>query len=79
MPNQIITFELSAKTKILEFFNKDVDADGYIVEKNNHNQRVLTIDGEQLKKKEFVGLMKGSEIFIKKDITSLIKLADKIR
>lgn len=78
MLSQIITFEASATKELLDFFDKAVDDEGYIVEKNNTEQKVLTADGELLQEKEFAGLMKGSEIFIKSDITSLINLADKL-
>lgn len=75
---QIITFDSSASKEILELLDKTIDSKSYIVEKSNPTQRVLASDGEPLRIKEFAGLMKGSEIFIKSDITSLIKLADKI-
>lgn len=74
----IITFDSASKKKILDFFDKTVNGEGYIVEKNNQDQKVLTIEGEPLMHDDFAGLMKGSEIFIKSDIASLIKLTDKI-
>jgi len=73
---KIITFEKEAKIEILEAFNKTVDENGYIVEKENHSQRVLTIDGEELKLEDFAGIRKGSEIFIKSDLLSIIDLVD---
>jgi hypothetical protein len=71
----IITFEESAKTEILSFFDKNVDEQGFIVEKDT-NQRVVTPDGEEIILEEFAGIKKGSEIFIKSDLPSLINLAD---
>jgi hypothetical protein len=73
---KIITFEKEAKLEILAAFNKTVDANGYIVEKENPLQKVLTIDGEELKLEDFAGIRKGSEIFIKSDLVSIINLVD---
>lgn len=73
---KIITFEKEAKLEILEAFNKTVDENGYIVEKTKPSQRVLTIDGEELKLEDFAGIRKGSEIFIKADLVSIINLVD---
>jgi len=73
---KIITFEKEAKLEILEAFKKTVDENGYIVEKEKPSQRVLTIDGEELKLEDFAGIRKGSEIFIKSDLVSIINLVD---
>lgn len=74
-----ITFDKSAKDFVLETFNKSTDDEGYIVEKDSPNQRVLTPDGEEIKKEEFAGIKKGSEKYIKSDLVSLIKLSDELR
>jgi len=74
--NKAITFEKSLKTFVLDIFDKDVDAEGFIVEKEDPKQKVLTRDGEEIKKREFAGVRKGSEIFFKSDISSLIRLCD---
>ncbi len=71
-----ITFDKSASQFILDTFNKSVDQEGYIVEKDNPRQRVLTSDNEEIKLDEFAGIKKGSEVFIKSDLVSLIKLSD---
>lgn len=76
MLKNVITFDASAKRDILDLFNKAVDEEGYIVEKNNSTQKVLTFDGEEIKVEQFAGIRKGSEIFIKSDLVSLINLAD---
>lgn len=73
---KIITFEKEAKLKILEAFNKTIDENNYIVEQENPLQKVLTIDGEELKLEDFAGIRKGSEIFIKSDLVSIINLVD---
>jgi hypothetical protein len=73
---KIINFGKEAKLQILEAFNKTVDENGYIVEKSNLAQKVLTIDGEELKLEDFAGIRKGSAIFIKSDLVSIINLVD---
>lgn len=74
----VITFEASAKEEILSFFDKTVDDERYIVEKEDVTQRVITPDGEEVSLEEFAGIRKGSEIFIKSDLPSLINLIDKL-
>lgn len=74
----IITFEKSAKEVILSFFDKIVDDEGFIVEKDDPTQRVLTPDGEEVSLEEFAGIRKGSEIFIKSNLPSMIELADQL-
>ncbi len=78
MIKDVITFEESAKMKILSSFDKSVDDEGYIVEKENPTQRVITPDGEEITFEEFAGIRKGSEIFIKSDLISLMNLSDKL-
>jgi len=78
MKDKIITFDAVSKEFILDCFDKTVDKEGYIVEKNNPSQRVLTPDGEELKKDEWGAFKEGSEVFIKKDLLSLIDLADTV-
>lgn len=73
-----IIFEASAKEEILSFFDKTVDDDGFIVEKEDTTQRVITPEGEEVTLEEFAGIRKGSEIFIKSDLPSLINLIDKL-
>jgi hypothetical protein len=70
-----ITFSDNAKQFILSAFGKTVDDQGYIVEASNKAQRVLTPDGEQIELTNFAGIKKGSEVFIKNDLLSLIKFA----
>ena len=70
-----LTFHKSFKKEILEIFDKKIDDEGLIVEKDSPTQRVLSPDGESIRLKEFAGITKGSEIFIKSDLISLIELA----
>lgn len=71
-----ITFDKSARKYILNVFNKSVDDEGFIVEKDNPEQRVLAQDGQQVEYENFAGIRKGSEIFIKSDLISLMNLCD---
>lgn len=71
-----ITFDASAKKEILSFFDKTIDDEEYIVEKEDITQRVITPEGEEVKLDEFAGIRKGSEIFIKSDLPSLFSLID---
>lgn len=74
----IITFDKKSTDFILDAFDKAVDQEGYIVEKSGEQRRVLSPDGEEVKKNSFAGIRKGSEIFIKSDLISLIKLCDSL-
>lgn len=78
MNNNIITFDASVKKDILSFFGKTVDENGFLVEKDDFQQKVITQDGEEIKFDDFAGIRKGSEIFIKSDLPSLINLTDKL-
>lgn len=71
----IVTFDDSTKLDILSFIDKTVDKEDFIVEKANPSQRVLTFDGEEITQKEFGGVKKGSEVFIKDDIISLLRIS----
>ena len=73
-----ITFDKSVKEQILSIFGKAVDADGFIVEKDNPGTRVVTPSGDEIHIDEFAGIYKGSEIFVKSDIVSLIELSDRL-
>jgi len=70
-----LTFDESAKIEILNFMNKKVDEEGLIVEKDNPSQKVLSIEGEEVSIDEFGGVRKGSEVFIKGDLISLMRLS----
>ena len=69
-----ITFNDSAKNFILDAFGKSIK-DNFIVEKNNQ-QRVLDRFGEEITVDDFAGIKKGSEVFIKSDLVSLMRLCD---
>lgn len=78
MNENIIEFEKSAGIDVLKFFDKTIDEEGYIVEKSKPTQRVLDMNGEEIKTDEFAGITPGSEIFVKSDLISLIHLADRL-
>lgn len=73
-----LTFDSAVKLDILRIFGKDVDKDGFIITKDAPHMRVATPAGEQIHIDEFAGIYKGSEIFAKSDIISLIELSDKL-
>ena len=74
----VILFDEASKLKLLDIMGKIVDSQSFIVEKNAPTQRVVTIEGEEIKINEFAGVKKGSEIFIKNDINSVLELADSL-
>ncbi|MFH1094529.1 MAG: hypothetical protein V1739_10330 [Candidatus Omnitrophota bacterium] len=74
---KIITFEKEAKRQLLNLFNKDVNEEGYIIEKDTR-EPILAPDGEFVEFNKFAGIKKGSLVFIKSDINSIIELADTI-
>jgi hypothetical protein len=73
-----ITFDKSAKKFILDSFDKSTDDQGYIVEKNNPTQRVLSPDGQEVELDKFAGIKKGSQVFIRSDLVSIINLSDSL-
>ena len=75
MVKSILTFDDSVKEEILDFFDKTINDENFIVEKNNTEQKVLSEDGQEVNINEFGGIKKGSEIFIKKDLISLMRLS----
>lgn len=76
MLNNVITFDKASREFILDAFDKIVDQEGYIVEKSNPTQRVLTPEGDEVQLADFAGIRKGSLLFFKKDLPSLLTLSD---
>ncbi len=74
-----LTFDVQAKADLLDLFGKGIDSEGFIVEKGHPEQRVLTPNGEELHIKEWAGVMRGSESFIKGDANTLVELAKKLK
>ncbi len=77
--NKTITFNKSAKQFILDAFDKTIDKQGYIIEKKNPEQKVLTRDGQEVEFEKFAGIKKGSQVFIKSDLVSIIRLSDSLK
>lgn len=73
--NVRLTFDESAKDLILGYLDKTTDSEGYIVELSNPSQRVLSKEGEEVTLDEFGGACKGSEVFIKNDLISLMRIS----
>ena len=73
-----LTFDKSAKDFILSAFGKAVDEEGFIVEKSKPSVRVRTQDGFEIQSSKLGGIVKGSEIYYKSDVASLIDLYDKL-
>jgi hypothetical protein len=69
-----LAFDESSKNVILQIFGKAVDTQGFIYDIKS-GQRVLNPDGDEVLAKDFAGIRKGSEIFITKDLPSLIQFA----
>jgi len=70
-----LLFTEKAAPFILEAFGKEINADGLIIETAT-GEPVLTPEGEEVSFREFGGLKKGSEIFIKDDLYSIMNLAE---
>ena len=72
MGNHVITFDRSLMPQILSSFGKELDGKGYIINSKT-KARALSPDGEFIKANDLGGIAKGSEIYLKSDIISLIK------
>ena len=73
-----IIFEKGLRGFVLDAFGK-TSKDGFVVEKSNPEQKVLTPRGEEVPVKEFAGVRKGSVILIKNDIVSLVEAAESMK
>ena len=67
-------FTAKALPFILEAFGKSINEDGLIVDENG--EPVLTPEGDIIHYSKFGGLKKGSEIFIKDDLYSIMNLSE---
>lgn len=67
-----IVFDKDAIDRVLKVFGKTVDDEGYIVEDVGDKERVLTPEGEELRKDELGVIASGSEIFIDNNYASLV-------
>jgi hypothetical protein len=60
---------------ILEIFGKTINDDGFIIDMNT-GEPIQTPEGDFLTKEKFGGIKKGSEIFLKDDLLTIMKLAE---
>ena len=67
-----IVFDDSTVNFVLSIFDKTIDEEGYIVEKDS-GDRVLTPFGDEVPVKNFAGFAPGSEIVLTKDLPSLLE------
>lgn len=74
-----ITFDKLVKSFILDSFDKITNKEGYLVEKSNLKQRVLTQDGQDITEDEFGGIIPGSTIFVKNDLPTVMELSDHLK
>lgn len=79
MKKKIITFDQSAKKDILDIFDKAIDKEGFIIEKKGTRERVLSPTGDEVEASKLAGIKRGSLLFFKSDLPSLIELADRIK
>jgi hypothetical protein len=77
-PKNIITFDKNVRHFILGAFGKEIDSDGYIIEKASPEERVLTPEGEQLQANRLGAIKRGSLKFFKSDLPSLLTLSDQL-
>ena len=70
-----ILFTKKSLPYILEAFGKTINDDGIIIDAAT-KEPIQTPDGEFIEANKFGGLKKGSEIFLKDDLYSIMKLAE---
>ncbi len=74
-----ITFDKPLAKYVLQAFGKTTrmdDGEEYIVDSAG-GEKVLTQNGEPIRISEFAGLTKGSEIYLKSDLVSLIQYVER--
>ena len=70
-----ILFNKQALPYVLEIFGKSINDQGFIVDAET-GKLIITPDDEPITPEEFGAIKKGSEIFLKKDLLTTIKLAE---
>lgn len=66
-----VIFDNHSKDWVLGIFDKKVDTDGFITEKNG--ARVWTPEGDEIKSEDLAIIKKGSVKFIAGNLSSLMK------
>lgn len=77
MRNSVV-FDSDLKDYVLSVFGKKTDKDGYVVDKALPSQREYD-EGVPVAVKDFAGVRKGSILFFRTDISSLLKVADTLK
>jgi len=77
MKKGFVVFDSSAKEFVLGVFGKTVDKDGFIIDKNT-KEKELSPSLEPLTMNDFAGICKGSLLFVKNDLPSLVDLSDRL-
>ena len=78
MLKNVIRFDESARNIVLDALDKAVDSEGFVVEKKDTKQRVLTERGDQVKATKLAGIRKGSFRFFETDLPSILSLSDEL-
>lgn len=73
-----VVFNKGAQDFLLSALNKSIDSDGYIID-NTNGKKVPSLDGTYITGDEFAGVVKGSELYVKSDIVSLIEASDRVK
>nr|MBP9670297.1 hypothetical protein [Candidatus Woesebacteria bacterium] len=66
-----VLFHKDYLNEVLGAFGDNIDKEGFIIDSSG--DRVLTKKTEEIHSEEFAGIAKGSRIYVKSDITSLIE------
>lgn len=66
-----VIFDRNSKDWVLGIFDKSIDQDGFIVEKDG--TRIWTPEGDEIKSEELAIIKKGSTKFIAGNLSSLMK------
>ena len=70
-----IYFSKKNRDLILEAFGKGINEDGYLYELES-KELLLTPDNEEILCSKFGGIKRGSEIFLKNDLSTIVKLVE---
>jgi hypothetical protein len=71
-----IVYDHRLKKEVLGLFGKELNSNGYIIQKNTKELVLAKNDVLPIHIDNFAGIEKGSEVFIRSDITSLIEYVE---
>lgn len=73
MTRPYISFDVESAEFIIRSMGKEIDQNGFIVERDCYKTKVLTPDGEEIKITELACIMKARDsekiLFLKNDVT----------